>query len=472
MIDGFRLGEMIHAGSMATIFRLAGPEGPLPLIMKIPRLGPGERAVNVIGFEVCRTVLGASRRVRHHPTLVAYGDVETTPYLVMEYIDGVRLDDWLDRAPMPPEEIARLGAAIALALHDLHRQDVVHLDLKPTNVLYPPERRSGPDRFRTRPSRPLSRSARRGAAHSASATGSTWRPSRCWACAAIRARDIYALGGMLYELATGRLPFGQPATVAELRRRLYRDPVPPRALVAGDARNGCRRSSCAASKSTPAIAMRPPRGRVRARRRRRRSRSPNAASRQRRAGLPTLARRRMRAATIRACALPAALDAAAGPAPIVAVAIAPQEADEALSRGAARRGAARDRRRPALPHRLRHRRAARGDAFRRAATRIPPPAATSGASSNLRRWAKPLELPEERVTYHVLESDKPAAALVDYATMNDVDADPDRRARQRRAPRGASPASGAQVVAERAVHRHGRPPAGGRLNSALAKEVR
>jgi nucleotide-binding universal stress UspA family protein len=38
----------------------------------------------------------------------------------------------------------------------------------------------------------------------------------------------------------------------------------------------------------------------------------------------------------------------------------------------------------------------------------------------LRRWAKPLGLSEERVTYHVLESDKPAAALVDYAKMNDV----------------------------------------------------
>ena len=39
---------------------------------------------------------------------------------------------------------------------------------------------------------------------------------------------------------------------------------------------------------------------------------------------------------------------------------------------------------------------------------------------NLRRSAKPLQLPEERVTYHVLESENPAAALVDYATMNDI----------------------------------------------------
>jgi nucleotide-binding universal stress UspA family protein len=40
---------------------------------------------------------------------------------------------------------------------------------------------------------------------------------------------------------------------------------------------------------------------------------------------------------------------------------------------------------------------------------------------NLRRWAKPLELPEERLTYHVLAAEKTAAALIDYAKMNDVD---------------------------------------------------
>ena len=39
----------------------------------------------------------------------------------------------------------------------------------------------------------------------------------------------------------------------------------------------------------------------------------------------------------------------------------------------------------------------------------------------LHRWAKPLQLPEERLTFHVIESDKPAAALSDYARMNDVD---------------------------------------------------
>jgi non-specific serine/threonine protein kinase/protein-serine/threonine kinase len=101
-IDGFRVGEMIHAGSMASIYRLTGARGALPLIIKIPRLGAGERAVNVIAFEVCKMVLGALAQGPHHPTLVAFGDVETTPYLVMEYVPGARLNGWVQRAPIEP----------------------------------------------------------------------------------------------------------------------------------------------------------------------------------------------------------------------------------------------------------------------------------------------------------------------------------------------------------------------------------
>src|SRR4029453_2353419 len=231
-IDGFRLGEALHVGTMATIYRLVGPEGKLPLIIKVPRLGPGERSVNVIAFEVCRMVLGALAQGPHHPTLVAYGDVETIPYLVMEYVDGARLSDSLDRAPLAPEEIARLGATLALALHDVHRQDVVHLDLKPTNVLY---RDSGdavlidfglahhshyPDLLAEELRFPVG----------------NWvymAPEQVLGVRCDPRSDIYALGGILYELATARLPFGKPDTTAQLRRRLYRDPVPPRAIAAG-----------------------------------------------------------------------------------------------------------------------------------------------------------------------------------------------------------------------------------------------
>src|SRR5215475_6774484 len=228
-IDGFRLGEILHVGSMASIYRLAGSDGPLPLIIKIPRLGGAERAVNVIAFEVCRVVLGALGQGPHHPTLVAFGDLETTPYLVMEYVEGVRLNEWTKKAPISPDEIARLGSALALALHDLHRQDVVHLDLKPTNVLY----RGGeavlidfglahhshyPDLLAEELRFPVG----------------NWvymAPEQALGVRCDPRSDIYALGAILYQLATGRPPFGSPRNLRQLRRRLYGDPIPPRALV-------------------------------------------------------------------------------------------------------------------------------------------------------------------------------------------------------------------------------------------------
>ena len=62
------------------------------------------------------------------------------PFLVMERLPGKSLDASLKYAPLPAEEVARIGARVATALHDLHRQHVLHLDLTPDNILF---RKSG-----------------------------------------------------------------------------------------------------------------------------------------------------------------------------------------------------------------------------------------------------------------------------------------------------------------------------------------
>jgi nucleotide-binding universal stress UspA family protein len=438
-VDGFCLGELLHVGTMASIYRLTGPEGPLPLIMKIPRLGPGERAVNVIGFEVCRMVLGAIAQGPSHPTLVAYGDVETTPYLVMEYVEGARLNDWVARAPLPAAEVARLGAALALTLHDLHRQDVVHLDLKPTNVLY---RATGeavlidfglahhshyPDLLAEELRVPVG----------------NWvymAPEQVLGVRCDPRSDVFALGALLYELATGRLPFGHPSTVRQLRRRLYRDPVPPRAIAPEtpawlqeiilhcleiDARARYESAAQVAfDLANPAQVAVTERG-----------------ARLRGAGLGALFRRWIRAKRFEPAPCPPP-STAVGPAPTVLVAIPAANPDEALFE--ALRDAAR-------------RLTVAIDSCRIACVTVVPPAASLTEDTatgrhikhlvNLRRWAKGLRLPEERLTYHVLESEKPAAALIDYASMNDVDQI------LMGAPRSGAPARlfpgvSAQVVAE------------------------
>lgn len=411
-IDGFRLGERIHVGSMASIYRLEGPRGPLPLIMKIPRLGAGERSANVVSFEQCRMVLGALSQSPHHPTLIAYGDVETTPYLVMEHIEGTRLDHWLERAPLAAQDTARLGHALALALHEIHRQDVIHLDLKATNVIYRPDGQAALIDFGLSCHRHLPDLL--GAEfHSPVGNWVTMAPEQIAGERCDPRSDLFALGVLLYELATGERPFGTPETLAQLRQRLYRDPQPPRAFVAAtppwlqEVILRCLEIDAAQrprSAAEVAFDLANP-GQVALTER---------ADRIKGDGLIRRTRRWLKARHFEPPSIPAAATAHV-PLPVIVVAIGTQETGEPFFE--ALRAATR-------------RRLADGGCRIACITVVAPAAELADDTPtgrhikqlvSLRRWAKPLGLPEERLTYHVLESAEPAVALLDYATVNEVE---------------------------------------------------
>ena len=144
VIDGFVIGECLHAGGMAHIYQVgyadASRAAPFPMAMKVPRMTAGDGAENIVGFEVELQLLSVLTGP-HVPRFVAAGDLEKLPYLVMEYVPGRTLQQLLDDTPgpLPVQEIARLGAALAQAVHSLHLQDACHLDLKPANVLMRPD---------------------------------------------------------------------------------------------------------------------------------------------------------------------------------------------------------------------------------------------------------------------------------------------------------------------------------------------
>ncbi|MEJ8836882.1 serine/threonine protein kinase [Ramlibacter sp. AN1133] len=237
VIDGFVVGPRVHMGAMAEIYRVrydgGRPDPGFPMMMKLPRMGGGEGAENLVGFEVEHQMLQAVHGP-HVPRFVAAGDMHRLPYLVMEYIEGRTLQQMLDemsplRRRPAAEDIARWGRAIALAAHSLHRQNAVHLDLKPANVIFRPDgscvlldfglswHAHYPDLL---------------AADLRPAIGSpAWMaPEQVVGVRGDPRSDIFAIGVMLYELATGELPFGAPATTGGLRQRLWMDPSPPRAL--------------------------------------------------------------------------------------------------------------------------------------------------------------------------------------------------------------------------------------------------
>jgi serine/threonine protein kinase len=235
VLDGFEIRECVHAGGMAHIYLVdyaAADDGSrraseFAMAMKIPRMTAGDGAENIISFEVEHQIL-PTLTGRHVPRFVAAGDLSRTPYLVMEYVQGQTLQHWLDQPALPaPEQVALLGGALARAAHSLHRQNVCHLDLKPANVLIRPDGSAVMLDFG------LSCHAHYPdllAEEFRKAVGSPiWiSPEQVVGVRGDPRSDVFAIGVMLYQLATGELPFGEPATAGGLRQRLWMDPVPPR----------------------------------------------------------------------------------------------------------------------------------------------------------------------------------------------------------------------------------------------------
>jgi len=237
-LDGFRIGDCLHAGGMAHIYQVTYADArpaPFAMVMKVPRMTAGDGAENIVGFEVEHQILQVLQGA-HVPRFVAAGDLVYLPYLVMEHLPGQTLQQRLDtltqeRSHASVAELSRLGAAIARAAHSLHQQNTCHLDLKPANVLLHPDGHAvlldfGLSCHAHYPDL-LAEELRQ-------AVGSpAWiAPEQVVGVRGDPRSDIFAIGVMLYELATGELPFGNPQTPGGMRQRLWMDPTPPRRLRA------------------------------------------------------------------------------------------------------------------------------------------------------------------------------------------------------------------------------------------------
>jgi nucleotide-binding universal stress UspA family protein len=416
-LDGFRVTGKLHSGGMGSLLTVEAPQDPgFPLVMKVPRLGYGEPAEAVVSYEVEQNVMSVLQGP-HVPRYVAAGDLTVQPYIVMELVEGQCLKEKVAKIPLPVEEVARLGGAVATALRSLHQQEVVHLDVKPSNVILRPSGEAilidfglanhahYPDLLAEENRNPM------GSAPYIS-------PEQVLGVRGDPRSDLFALGAMLYEFATGRLPFGSPSSPAGLRRRLHSEPVPPRAirseipewlqevilhLLEPDANlRYASASQVAFDLSHPDQVVVTERGR-----------------RMQRAGLGTQFKRWIKAKGMEPAAVvrPSAQLANAR---IVLAAVATTHTNEALfqvQRDAVRRLLAAD------------------PGSRLACVTVVRPSSVTGAETEddvattqaiknlvvLRHWAEPLQIPTATISFHVLEGHDPAATVLSYARANAVD---------------------------------------------------
>jgi len=227
VVGGFRLTEKFHDGALGTLWKVSRPDIATPLVMKLPFLMRGEDSLSIVSYETEQIILPRLSGP-HVPSFVAAGDFDN-PYLVMELISGHSLKDRLPELPLSPEEVADLGARIADALEDVHKQRVIHLDLKPSNIMI---RDNGDvvlldfglSRHLDLPDLPAEE------IDGPLGTGAYVSPEQVLGTRDDSRSDHFALGVLLYFFATGDRPFGEPQTVPQWRRRLTVAPAPPRRL--------------------------------------------------------------------------------------------------------------------------------------------------------------------------------------------------------------------------------------------------
>jgi eukaryotic-like serine/threonine-protein kinase len=415
-IDGFSVGECVHSGGMATLWNVTHPDIAVPLLMKIPRISEGEDPAAIVSFEMEQMILPRLSGP-HVPACFGTGDFARQAYVVIERIPGATLYKRIPDLPLAYEEAATLAGKIAMALADLHRESVIHHDIKPSSIMF---RDSGeavlidyglshhnqlPDLLQEEFRLPYG-------------TAPYMAPERLLGVRDDPRSDLFSLGVLLYFFTTGVRPFGETETLRGMKRRLWRDPQPPRKLKRDyppwlqEVVLRCLEIDPAwryptASQLAFDLAY-PDQVRLTGR-----------AERLERDPLSTVWRRRFN----RELTLPRAkadIAAQLASSPIVAVALDTVESSDELN-DALRRTAAR------ILATLPSARLACVNVLKLGRITIDRTLDEQGQNKHvdrlveLRHWATPLRLDESRLTVHVLEAVDPASAILEFADVNHVD---------------------------------------------------
>lgn len=225
-IDRFALQALLHESEASQLWHVidtgASTSDAPKLVLKLARPSP-HAAVRV---EVESTLL-ALLKGKHVPALVAQGEEDGRPYVVMEHLDGPSLQARLQERDLPLDQVIDLAQRLASALHRLHRQGVRHLDLQPRHVTFradgtPVLLSWGQARHDQQPD-----------LHEQEIdldNGAYLSPEQIqWQRHDLRS-DLFGWAVVVYEALTRHRPFGTPRTPQQLRQRLALQPLPPRAL--------------------------------------------------------------------------------------------------------------------------------------------------------------------------------------------------------------------------------------------------
>lgn len=223
----YELQELIGGGGMADVYKAQDKLLDRAVAVKILHQQYANDAEFVEKFR--REATAAAKLA--HPNIVNIYDVGEdggSQYIVMEYVSGPTLKEVIQqKGCLEPIEAVRIAKEIASALESAHRNNLVHCDIKPHNILVMPDGHIKVTDFGI--ARAVSASTM---TYSGSVMGSVhyFSPEQAKGTVITTKSDVYSLGVVLYEMLTGQLPFNGETSVSIALKHLQEEPVPIRQL--------------------------------------------------------------------------------------------------------------------------------------------------------------------------------------------------------------------------------------------------
>ncbi len=230
--EDYELLQEIARGGMGVVYKARHVSLDRMVALKMVLAGPKASPTELERF--AREARAAA--ALDHPNIVPVYDCgwhEGRPFFTMALIDGPSLQRWVEEnGPPAPAEAAQLLRAVADAVAYAHEQGIVHRDIKPSNVLL--DRQGRPRVADFGLARRLQEGEGLTSPGQVLGTPNYMAPEQAMgeAGAVAPAVDVWALGGVLYFLLTGKPPFSGPTAVSVLRRVVDEAPTPPHHLNA------------------------------------------------------------------------------------------------------------------------------------------------------------------------------------------------------------------------------------------------
>jgi WD40 repeat protein/serine/threonine protein kinase len=225
-LDHYEVLGLVGRGAFGVVLRAFDEK--LHRVVAIKVMAP-ELAANATARKRFIREARAAAAVAHEHVVTIHAVEEDTrpPYLVMQFVEGVSLQDKLDGAgPLGVREVLRIGLQIASGLAAAHKHGLIHRDIKPANILL----ENGVERVKITDFG-LARAADDASVTQSGVIAGTpayMSPEQAQGELVDHRSDLFSLGSVLYAMCTGRLPFRGSSAVAVLKRVCEEMPRPIR----------------------------------------------------------------------------------------------------------------------------------------------------------------------------------------------------------------------------------------------------